>query len=88
MLVAACDKRHNLFALVWDVRTHGPGYLERFNSAPREQLWYFEAIVGAIRGRVCPSACKANSKPWSTTSGAWSERTSSARGPSGCVRLC
>jgi len=52
VLVAACDKRHNLHALVWDIRTQGPGYLARFNAEPHEQLWYFEGILRAVRDHV------------------------------------
>jgi (p)ppGpp synthase/HD superfamily hydrolase len=52
LLVAACDKRHNLFALVWDVKTAGPGYLERFNAQPTDQLWYFREFVAAVGTRV------------------------------------
>lgn len=52
LLVAACDKRHNLHALVWDVRTQGAVYLERFSGDPAEQVWYFESIVSALAGRV------------------------------------
>jgi len=52
LLVAACDKRHNLHALVWDVRHQGPSYLERFNSGPAGQLWYFEGVLKLVAGRI------------------------------------
>ena len=48
LLVAACDKRHNLHALVWDVRSQGKGYLEKFNAGPEEQVWYFTELIGAF----------------------------------------
>jgi len=51
-LVAACDKRHNLHAVVWDVKTQGPGVFERFNSVPAEQVWYFASIIDALRGSI------------------------------------
>jgi (p)ppGpp synthase/HD superfamily hydrolase len=44
-LVAACDKRHNLGDLVWDLRHDGPATLDRFNAGGAEQLWYYESIV-------------------------------------------
>jgi (p)ppGpp synthase/HD superfamily hydrolase len=44
LLVAACDKRHNLGDLVGDLRAEGMGTLARFNAGPREQLWYFESL--------------------------------------------
>ena len=52
LLVAACDKCHNLRALVWDVRTHGLGYLDRFNSGPPEQIWYFTELIEAMADRI------------------------------------
>ena len=52
LLVVACDKRHNLHSIVWDVRTQGPSVFERFNSKPREQIWYFESILRAIRPSI------------------------------------
>lgn len=52
LLVAACDKRHNLHALVWDVETHGTEYLDRFNAPAAEQIWYFGQILDVVRGRI------------------------------------
>jgi len=51
-LVVACDKRHNLGALVADVRCHGVGYLERFSAGAADQVWFFEAVFEALRERV------------------------------------
>lgn len=53
-LVAACDKRHNLGDLVWDLHHEGPPTLDRFNAGPAEQLWYFESVA-----RVCADAIPA-----------------------------
>lgn len=50
-LVVACDKRHNLGDLLWDLRHEGPSTLSRFNAGPAEQLWYFESVT-----RVCADA--------------------------------
>ena len=52
LLVVACDKRHNLNALVWDVETQGVETLDRFNAGPAEQLWYFEGVAAHCEGRV------------------------------------
>ena len=52
LLVAACDKLHNLNSLVWDVEDRGVEYLMRFNAGPDRQLWYFESILAAVDGRV------------------------------------
>ena len=51
-LVTACDKRHNLGALVGDMRAHGVQYLDRFNAGASDQVWYFEGIVEALRDRL------------------------------------
>ena len=50
-LVVACDKRHNLGDLLWDLRHEGPPTLARFNAGPADQLWYFESVT-----RVCADA--------------------------------
>ncbi len=47
-LVVACDKRHNLGDLVWDLHHEGPPTFARFNAGPAEQLWYFESVI-----RIC-----------------------------------
>jgi (p)ppGpp synthase/HD superfamily hydrolase len=44
-LVSFCDKRHNLGALVGDVGAYGTDYLERFNSDPKQQVWYYTEIL-------------------------------------------
>jgi (p)ppGpp synthase/HD superfamily hydrolase len=51
-LVTACDKRHNLGALVGDVRAHGARYLDRFRAGASDQVWYFEGVVNALRDRI------------------------------------
>ncbi|MFO0691199.1 MAG: HD domain-containing protein [Myxococcota bacterium] len=50
-LVVACDKRHNLGDLVWDLHHEGPPTFARFNAGPAEQLWYFESVT-----RICARA--------------------------------
>lgn len=52
VLVSFCDKRHNLGALVGDVGAYGSDYLERFNSDPAGQVWYYTQILGAAGGAV------------------------------------
>ncbi len=53
-LVVACDKRHNLGDLVWDLHHEGPPTFARFNAGPSEQLWYFESVL-----RICRDAIPA-----------------------------
>jgi (p)ppGpp synthase/HD superfamily hydrolase len=52
VLVAACDKRHNLAAIVAELRLAGGDALADFNAGPDEQLWYYESVLDAIRGRI------------------------------------
>jgi (p)ppGpp synthase/HD superfamily hydrolase len=52
LLIAVCDKRHNLNAIVWDVETKGVEYLDRFNAGPADQLWYFESVLEKSEGRA------------------------------------
>ena len=52
VLVTACDKRHNLGALVGDVRVHGVQYLARFRAGASDQVWYFEGVVEALHDRI------------------------------------
>jgi len=52
LLVAACDKRHNLGELVRDLRHEGRDTLARFNAGGTEQLWYFESLSGICRPAI------------------------------------
>lgn len=52
LLVAACDKRHNLGDLVSDLRQHGPETLSRFNAGGTEQIWYYAALTSILRASI------------------------------------
>lgn len=52
VLVGVCDKLHNLRATLIDLGDQGPGFFERFNAGPEDQLWYVEGIQRHTRGRV------------------------------------
>lgn len=52
VLVSACDKVHNLGALVADVRAGGVDYLDRFSAGAGEQLWYFKEIFARVAPRI------------------------------------
>ena len=54
LLVAACDKRHNLGDLVSDLSQEGPATLDRFNAGAEEQIWYFEALIKICRPELPP----------------------------------
>ncbi|MEE3327075.1 MAG: HD domain-containing protein [Myxococcota bacterium] len=48
-LVAACDKLHNLHAMVSDSRTLGPEIFERFTARPSQTLWYYTTVIDLLR---------------------------------------
>jgi (p)ppGpp synthase/HD superfamily hydrolase len=52
LLVAACDKRHNLGDLIFDLRHEGSDTLSRFNAGPADQVWYYESVVAICRPAV------------------------------------
>ena len=54
LLVAACDKRHNLDDLVWDLRHEGPETLTRFNAGGAEQIWYYESLAEICCSSIPP----------------------------------
>jgi (p)ppGpp synthase/HD superfamily hydrolase len=54
LLVAACDKRHNLGDLVRDLRTEGLATLSRFNAGADDQVWYFDAMAELCRPSIPP----------------------------------
>lgn len=56
-LVVACDKLHNLHAVVWDVKTHGNGVFDRFTSTPEQQAWYFESITEILKDSIPDRLC-------------------------------
>jgi (p)ppGpp synthase/HD superfamily hydrolase len=47
--VTAADKLHNARALVSDLRSEGSRLWDRFNARPDQILWYYGAMVEALR---------------------------------------
>jgi len=52
LLVAACDRCHNLRSLVADLRRDGDEILGRFNAGPAEQRWLQVECMARFTGRV------------------------------------
>jgi (p)ppGpp synthase/HD superfamily hydrolase len=48
-LVSACDKLHNARSLVMDYRILGEDLWERFTGRREGTLWYYRAMVNALR---------------------------------------
>jgi len=52
LLVSACDKLHNLQAILLDLSEIGPRVFERFNAGRDGTLWYYRELVRIFAGRV------------------------------------
>jgi (p)ppGpp synthase/HD superfamily hydrolase len=48
-LVAACDKLHNARSVVLDQSRTGDAAFDRFSATKRETLWYYRAVLDALR---------------------------------------
>ena len=48
-LVSACDKLHNVRAIIRDYRAHGDRFWRRFNGDKDGTLWYYSALVKVYR---------------------------------------
>ncbi len=48
-LVSACDKLHNARSLVMDYRIFGEDLWDRFTGRREGTLWYYRAMVNALR---------------------------------------
>ncbi len=46
--VAACDKLHNLRAILSDLDEDGPRTLDRFTGTPAQTRWYYESVREAL----------------------------------------
>ena len=47
--VSACDKLHNLRAIIHDYRTHGDALWKRFNGGKDGTLWYYAVLAKTYR---------------------------------------
>lgn len=48
LLVAACDKFHNLSNTVRDIRAEGVAAFARFRTGPADQIWYYTQCAETI----------------------------------------
>jgi GTP pyrophosphokinase len=48
-LVSAADKLHNARSILCDYRREGERVWDRFNADKQQTLWYYEALVRALR---------------------------------------
>jgi len=56
LLVAACDKFHNLSNTVRDLLTYGNSQWGKFNKGPDEQVWYFDQCCSVFEAAGLPIA--------------------------------
>ncbi len=54
ILVSAADKLHNARTLVTDLDLHGLAAMDRFNAAPDEIAWYYEAMLVVLTENEAP----------------------------------
>lgn len=54
LLVAACDKFHNLSNTVRDVRTEGAAVWAKFNASRAEQIWYYSQCTEVVEKAGLP----------------------------------
>ncbi len=52
--VAAADKLHNARAVLSDLRELGEPLWDRFNASKEESLWFYRALVDALRRADAP----------------------------------
>ncbi len=52
LLISAADKLYNAKAILDDLRKIGPAVWERFKRGPKEQLWYFHALLEVFLVRL------------------------------------
>ena len=52
VLVAFCDKVHNLGTITDDLLEDGPASLDRFTASPERQVWYFRRVLEMAGPRV------------------------------------
>lgn len=54
LLVACCDKLHNLRSTLADYRTHGEALWKRFNAGKPEQLWFYRSLAEVFSSPKVP----------------------------------
>jgi GTP pyrophosphokinase len=52
LLISAADKLYNAKAILDDLREIGPEVWDRFKRGPKEQLWYFHALLEIFQARL------------------------------------
>ncbi len=52
LLISAADKLYNAKAILDDLREIGPAVWDRFKRGPKEQLWYFHALLEVFQARL------------------------------------
>ncbi|PIR69244.1 MAG: bifunctional (p)ppGpp synthetase/guanosine-3',5'-bis(diphosphate) 3'-pyrophosphohydrolase [Candidatus Niyogibacteria bacterium CG10_big_fil_rev_8_21_14_0_10_46_36] len=58
LLVCAADKVHNMNSCVHDFQKQGSSVWSSFNAEPKEQVWYYGAVLHILTGRLRHSRAK------------------------------
>jgi (p)ppGpp synthase/HD superfamily hydrolase len=61
LLVTACDKLHNVRAIVADLQIVGPAVFDRFTAGRGGTLWYYSEIETILQERGSPVATQVSS---------------------------
>ena len=51
-VISAADKLYNAKSILDDLKEIGPAVWERFKRGPKEQLWYFHALLEIFEARL------------------------------------
>jgi (p)ppGpp synthase/HD superfamily hydrolase len=52
LVISAADKLYNAKSILDDLKVIGPAVWERFKRGPKEQLWYFRALLKIFEARL------------------------------------
>jgi GTP pyrophosphokinase len=52
LVISAADKLYNAKSILDDLKVIGPAVWERFKRGPKEQLWYFHALLEVLESRL------------------------------------
>lgn len=52
LVISAADKLYNAKAILDDLKQIGPAIWNRFKRGPKEQLWYFHALLEVFQARL------------------------------------
>jgi (p)ppGpp synthase/HD superfamily hydrolase len=52
LVISVADKLYNAKSILDDLKEIGPAVWDRFKRGPKDQLWYFHALLGIFQARL------------------------------------